>query len=86
MGFLILQVHGALPFQKCKAALDAVRFSDVVTEEELGSYFADIVTQLALDVSYFNFPPPRGVFCDSFCLWFSRRLPLIRKQLSSFRL
>ncbi|XP_021843215.1 THO complex subunit 2 isoform X2 [Spinacia oleracea] len=44
-------VHGALPFQKCKAALDAVRFSDVVTEEELGSYFADIVTQLALDLT-----------------------------------
>lgn len=45
------QVHGSLPFQKCKAALDAVEFSDVVSEEEIGSYIADIITQMALDVS-----------------------------------
>lgn len=49
--FWILQVHATLPFQKCKAALDAVEFSVAVSEEELGSYFADIVTQMALDVS-----------------------------------
>lgn len=46
--FWILQVHATLPFQKCKAALDAVEFSVAVSEEELGSYFADIVTQMAL--------------------------------------
>lgn len=44
-------VHGTLPFQKCKAALDAVEFSDAVSEEELGSYLADIVTQMALDLT-----------------------------------
>ena len=46
-----LQVQGSLPFQKCKAALDAVQFSDSVSEDELGSHFADIVSQMALDVS-----------------------------------
>ncbi|XP_021727131.1 THO complex subunit 2-like [Chenopodium quinoa] len=44
-------VYGTLPFQKCNAALDAVEFSDVISEEELGSYFADIVTQMALDLT-----------------------------------
>lgn len=44
-------VHATLPFQKCKAALDAVEFSVAVSEEELGSYFADIVTQMALDLT-----------------------------------
>ncbi|KAL2904630.1 THO complex subunit 2 [Bienertia sinuspersici] len=44
-------VHGTLPCQKCKAALDAVEFLDVVSEEELGSYIADIITQMALDLT-----------------------------------
>ncbi|GAB4828694.1 THO complex subunit 2 [Ancistrocladus abbreviatus] len=44
-------VHGELPFQKCKAALDAVEFNDDVAAEELGSNLADIVTQMALDLT-----------------------------------
>ncbi|KAK9750246.1 hypothetical protein RND81_02G181900 [Saponaria officinalis] len=44
-------VHGTLPLQKCKAALDAVEFSDVHSDEELGSCFADIITQMALDLT-----------------------------------
>lgn len=52
------QVRGDLPFQKCKAALEAVEFSDCGSEEEIGSNFADIVAQIAQDVSlkiYFLF-------------------------------
>ncbi|KAL9241909.1 hypothetical protein vseg_015966 [Gypsophila vaccaria] len=46
-------VHGALPLQKCKAALDAVEFSDVGSDDddELASCFADIITQMALDMT-----------------------------------
>ncbi|CAO2828526.1 unnamed protein product [Amaranthus hypochondriacus] len=44
-------VQGSLPFQKCKAALEAVQFSDSVSEDELGSHFADIVSQMALDLT-----------------------------------
>lgn len=44
-------VHGALPFQKCKASLDAVEFAESVSEEELSSNLADIVTQMALDLT-----------------------------------
>ncbi|XP_052205277.1 THO complex subunit 2 isoform X2 [Diospyros lotus] len=44
-------VRGELPFQKCKAALESVEFSDKVSDEEVGSNFADIVTQLALDLT-----------------------------------
>lgn len=46
-----IQVRGELPFQKCKAALDSVEFSEKVSAEELGSAFADVITQLAQDVS-----------------------------------
>ncbi|XWS34347.1 hypothetical protein CRYUN_Cryun21dG0031800 [Craigia yunnanensis] len=42
-------VHGELPFQKCKAVLDAVEFTERVSKDELGSCFADIITQLAQD-------------------------------------
>ena len=41
-----------MPFQKCKAALDAVELAESLSEEELSSNLADIVTQMALDVSY----------------------------------
>ncbi|XWS64052.1 hypothetical protein CRYUN_Cryun06bG0153900 [Craigia yunnanensis] len=44
-------VRGELPFQKCKAALDAVEFTERVSEDELGSCFADIVTQMAQDLT-----------------------------------
>ncbi|XP_021832088.1 THO complex subunit 2 isoform X1 [Prunus avium] len=43
-------VSGELPLQKCKAALDSVEFSDKVSDEELASSFADIVTQLSQDI------------------------------------
>ena len=49
------QVRGELPFQKCKAVLDAVEFTERVSKDELGSCFADIITQLAQDVSFFFF-------------------------------
>ncbi|XP_039040623.1 THO complex subunit 2-like isoform X3 [Hibiscus syriacus] len=42
-------VRGELPFQKCKAVLDAVEFTERVSEDELASCFADIVTQMAQD-------------------------------------
>lgn len=44
-------VRGDLPFQKCKAALDSVEFTGSVSEEELASGFADIVTQMAQDLA-----------------------------------
>lgn len=44
-------VRGELPFQKCKAALDSVEFSDKMSAEELGSTFADVITQLAQDIT-----------------------------------
>ncbi|CAA0814725.1 THO complex subunit 2 [Striga hermonthica] len=44
-------VGGELPYQKCKAALEAVEFLDCGPEEDVGSYFADIVTQMAQDLS-----------------------------------
>lgn len=44
-------MRGELPFQKCKVALDSVEFSDRVSGEELASNFADIITQMAQDVS-----------------------------------
>ncbi|XP_042502720.1 THO complex subunit 2-like isoform X2 [Macadamia integrifolia] len=44
-------VRGELPFQKCKAALDSVEFADQVSNEEIGSNFADIVTQMAQDIT-----------------------------------
>ncbi|XVE91824.1 hypothetical protein REPUB_Repub01dG0045100 [Reevesia pubescens] len=42
-------VRGEFPFQKCKAVLDAVEFTERVSEDELASGFADIVTQMAQD-------------------------------------
>lgn len=44
-------VRGELPFLKCKSALGSVEFLDKVSNEELGSNFADIVTQMALDLT-----------------------------------
>ncbi|XP_043721403.1 THO complex subunit 2 [Telopea speciosissima] len=44
-------VRGELPFQKCKAALDSVEFADEVSNEELGSNFVDIVSQMAQDIT-----------------------------------
>ncbi|KAG7016699.1 THO complex subunit 2 [Cucurbita argyrosperma subsp. argyrosperma] len=44
-------VRGELPFPKCKAALDSVEFSDQMSAEELGSTFADVITQLAQDIT-----------------------------------
>ncbi|KAM7255281.1 hypothetical protein ACFE04_020522 [Oxalis oulophora] len=43
-------VRGELPIQKCKLATESVTFSERVSTEELASNFADIVTQMALDV------------------------------------
>lgn len=45
------QLRGDLPFQKCKVALEAVEFSDCDQEGDVGSYFADIIAQMAQDVS-----------------------------------
>ncbi|KAK6146705.1 hypothetical protein DH2020_020574 [Rehmannia glutinosa] len=44
-------VRGALPYQKCKVALEAVEFLDCGPDEDVGSYFADIVTQMAQDLT-----------------------------------
>ncbi|XP_022776561.1 THO complex subunit 2 isoform X2 [Durio zibethinus] len=44
-------VRGELPIQKCKAVLEAVDFTERVSEDELGSCFADIVTQMAQDLT-----------------------------------
>ncbi|KAM5566947.1 THO complex subunit 2 [Rosa sericea] len=44
-------VRGELPFQKCRAALDSVEFSEKVSEQELASSLADIVTQMSQDLT-----------------------------------
>ncbi|XP_057960883.1 THO complex subunit 2 [Malania oleifera] len=44
-------VRGELPFQKCKLALESVEFLDKVSNEEMASNFADIVTQMAQDIT-----------------------------------
>ncbi|CAL1381313.1 unnamed protein product [Linum trigynum] len=44
-------VRGELPFQKCKLALDSVVFADSPSKGELSSTFADIITQMALDLT-----------------------------------
>ncbi|XP_042021570.1 THO complex subunit 2-like [Salvia splendens] len=44
-------VRGDLPYQKCKVALEAVEFSDSDLEGDVGSYFADIVSQMAQDLT-----------------------------------
>ncbi|KAJ9546923.1 LOW QUALITY PROTEIN: hypothetical protein OSB04_019466 [Centaurea solstitialis] len=41
--------RGELPIQKCKSALELVEFSDKVSDEELSSNLADIVSQMAQD-------------------------------------
>ncbi|MCD7448790.1 THO complex subunit 2 [Datura stramonium] len=46
-----VMVRGELPFPKCKMALECVEFVDYASQEELGSSLADIVTQLAQDLS-----------------------------------
>ncbi|KAK2635529.1 hypothetical protein Ddye_030321 [Dipteronia dyeriana] len=44
-------VRGDLPFQKCKMALDSVEFLDQPSIKEVASSFADIVTQMAQDIT-----------------------------------
>nr|GMD23387.1 THO complex subunit 2 [Ipomoea batatas] len=44
-------VRGELPFQKCKAALESAEFMDDVCQDEIGSNLADIVTQIAQDLT-----------------------------------
>ncbi|KAF9623440.1 hypothetical protein IFM89_003024 [Coptis chinensis] len=44
-------VRGELAIQKCKMALDSVEFSDKESNEELSSVLADIVTQMAQDLT-----------------------------------
>ncbi|KAH7839633.1 hypothetical protein Vadar_006542 [Vaccinium darrowii] len=44
-------VRGELPFQKCKAALESVEFLDEALDEDMGSCFADVVTQMAQDLT-----------------------------------
>lgn len=65
---LVRQVRGELPLNKCKVALDSVEFSDKVSDEEMASKFADIVTQMALDVSYHFRSHYILLFCSVFFL------------------
>ncbi|CAJ2675999.1 unnamed protein product [Trifolium pratense] len=44
-------VRGELPFPKCKVALDSVEFLDKVSAEKVASNFADIVSQMAQDLT-----------------------------------
>ncbi|KAK3222127.1 hypothetical protein Dsin_009152 [Dipteronia sinensis] len=44
-------VRGDLPFQKCKMALDSVEFLGKPSVKEVASSFADIVTQMAQDIT-----------------------------------
>ncbi|KAL3652904.1 hypothetical protein CASFOL_002585 [Castilleja foliolosa] len=44
-------VRGDLPYQKCKVVLEAAEFSDCGLEGDVGSYFADIVSQMAQDLT-----------------------------------
>ncbi|WJX54413.1 THO complex subunit 2 [Trifolium repens] len=44
-------VRGELPFPKCKVALDSVVFSDKASAEKVASNFADIVSQMAQDLT-----------------------------------
>ncbi|PKI58975.1 hypothetical protein CRG98_020620 [Punica granatum] len=44
-------VRGELPFQKCKPILDSVEFLDKPSSEELISALADIISQMALDLT-----------------------------------
>ncbi|CAA7023649.1 unnamed protein product [Microthlaspi erraticum] len=44
-------VRGELPIQSCKAVLEKVKFLDNPSREELASCFADVVTQIAQDLT-----------------------------------
>ncbi|XP_050231755.1 THO complex subunit 2 isoform X2 [Mercurialis annua] len=44
-------VRGELPYQKCKLVLDSVEFTETVSPRELASSFADIITQMAQDLT-----------------------------------
>ncbi|KAL8142098.1 hypothetical protein V2J09_015130 [Rumex salicifolius] len=44
-------VYKDLQFQRFKVALDAAQFSDKPSEDELSSYLADVVTQIAQDMN-----------------------------------
>ncbi|KAI5382680.1 THO complex subunit 2 isoform X2 [Lathyrus oleraceus] len=44
-------VRGELPFPKCKIALDSVIFLDKASAEKVASNFADIVSQMAQDLT-----------------------------------
>ncbi|KAM7467402.1 hypothetical protein LguiB_014964 [Lonicera macranthoides] len=44
-------VRGELPLQKCKASMESVEFLDKVSDAEIGSNLADIVTQMAQDLT-----------------------------------
>ncbi|XP_023644586.1 THO complex subunit 2 isoform X2 [Capsella rubella] len=44
-------VRGELPIQSCKSVLDGVEFLDKPSREELASCFADVVTQIAQDLT-----------------------------------
>ncbi|KAM0000916.1 putative THO complex, subunitTHOC2, THO complex subunit 2 domain-containing protein [Helianthus debilis subsp. tardiflorus] len=44
-------VRGELPIQKCKSALELVEFSDRVSDDEVASNLADIVSQMAQDLT-----------------------------------
>ncbi|GAY56567.1 hypothetical protein CUMW_172890 [Citrus unshiu] len=44
-------VRGELPFQKCKAAVDSVEFVEKPSHRVVASTFADIVTQMAQDLT-----------------------------------
>ncbi|XAR65132.1 hypothetical protein NMG60_11009111 [Bertholletia excelsa] len=46
-----VMVRGELPFQKCKTVLDSVEFLDKFSEEEIDSNLADVVTQMAQDLT-----------------------------------
>ena len=72
-----------MPFQKCKAALEAVEFTDCVSEEEMGSNFADVVTQLAQDVSFKHF----STYCLLFVQIFESYLifPILTSFLMYFK-
>ena len=74
-------------------ALDSVEFSDKVSDEELASNFADIVTQMALDVSYpFCSHYALSSFCSFFCFLGSSDSPfclasesmLTKKRIKGF--
>ncbi|KAI3700101.1 hypothetical protein L2E82_44717 [Cichorium intybus] len=44
-------VRGELPVHKCKLALELVEFSDTVSDDEVSSNLADIVSQMAQDLT-----------------------------------